>query len=74
MMQRDLDPGGLAGRGLDWKRPFRVLRLARQVGISPWEALAWLESVLADFEAQSADFGDGSVYASGDGLPWPPDE
>lgn len=54
----------------DWQRPLRVLRLARHVGVTPWEALAWLEDVLADVETQSAWFGDGEA---GDGLPWPPD-
>lgn len=52
----------------DWRRPLRVVRLARRVGVTPWEALAWLESVLEDFEAQASLRGE-----SGDGLPWPPD-
>ena len=56
--------------GLDWRLPLRVLRLARRVGVTPWEALAWLESVLADFAAQAELFDD----MGGDGLPWPPDD
>ena len=50
----------------DWRRPVRVVRLARRVGVTPWEALSWLEAVLEDFESQAAVRGDG-----GDGLPWP---
>lgn len=53
----------------DWRRPLRVARLARRVSVGPWEALAWLEAALADFEAQADAFGG----AGGDGLPWPPD-
>jgi|GEM_PF-6845889 len=53
----------------DWRLPLRVLRLARRVGVTPWEALAWLESVLSDFETQSAWY-----TGAGDGLPWPPDD
>ena len=56
----------------DWRRPLRVARLARRVGVTPWEALSWLEAVLADFESQASlrgGLGDG-----GDGLPWLPDE
>ena len=60
----------------DWARPLRVLRLARRVGVTPWEALGWLESVLRDFEAHGAALGDGGPYAAPegapDGLPWPP--
>ena len=55
----------------DWGRPARVLRLARQVGVTPWEALSWLEAVLADFESQESLRGHG---AAGDGLPWSVDE
>lgn len=63
---------GAAAAGPDWRRPLRVLRLARRVGVTPWEALAWLESVLADFETQASIFESKSVGGhSGDGLPWP---
>lgn len=58
----------------DWARPLRVLRLARRVGVSPWEALAWLEAVLADFEAHDAAYGDGAAHGPPDGLPWPSDD
>lgn len=55
----------------DWGRPARVLRAARRLGVSPWEALAWLEAVLADVETQAAAY---DVEAAYDGLPWPPDD
>ena len=56
---------------LDWRRPLRVLRLAQRLRLTPWEALGWLEVVLADFEAQANAFGG---CPGGDGLPWPPDD
>ena len=54
--------------------PLRVLRLARRVGVTPWEALQWLEDVLEDFESQAAFNGAQGSFpdTSGDGLPWPP--
>ena len=49
----------------DWQRPLRVIQLARRVGVTPWEALSWLEAVLADFESQERLWSD-----CGDSLPW----
>ena len=80
MTQRSAEPCGPNGHGLDWRRPLRVLRLARRVGVTPWEALAWLEETMADFESQASILGDSAIgdgatgRATGDGLPWPPDE
>ena len=56
--------------GFGWRLPLRVLQLARRVELTPWEALAWLETALADLDAQAELF-DG---VSGNGLPWPPDD
>ena len=59
---------------LDWRLPWRVLRLARRVGVTPWEALAWLESVLTDFDTQASVHDTACLHDSPglDGLPWPP--
>lgn len=58
----------------DWRLPLRVVRAARRARVTPWEALAWLEAFLEDFEARDAAFGDGGAYGAADGLPWPPDD
>ena len=62
----------LARSPFDWRRPLRVMQLAKRIGVTPWEALSWLEAVLADFESQASLRG-GSGDC-GDGLPWLPDD